>query len=164
MTSSSTRPRRARRSDAGADRLQRLTEARDRLDAEQAERRKREDAALADYAAAAGEADTVITRRDAALADLDRQRQAVRDDAAAALAALEQQQTTVLAELHTLGRRAEDLAALFDLPVKRVRALLRDHRGHAATSGNALPPAAAATATASAAPAPEPAQSTPAAS
>jgi DNA-directed RNA polymerase specialized sigma24 family protein len=158
MTSSSTRPRRARRSDAGADRLQRLTEARDRLDAEQAERRKREDAALADYAAAAGEADAVITRRDAALADLDRQRQAVRDDAAAALAALEQRQTTVLAELHALGRRAEDLAALFDLPVKRVRALLRDHRGRAATSGNAAPTAAMATAPVASSPALEPAQ------
>ncbi|WP_214367042.1 hypothetical protein [Pseudonocardia sp. H11422] len=93
-----------------------------------------------------------MTRRDAALADLDRQRQAVRDDAAAALAALEQRQTTVLAELHALGWRAEDLAALFDLPVKRVRALLREHRGRAATSGNAAPTAAVATAPVASAP------------
>lgn len=59
------------------------------------------------------------------------------DQAAAELAALEQRQTEVLAELTALGRRAEDLAALFNLPVKRVRTLLHHHRAPAETGPNA---------------------------
>jgi hypothetical protein len=54
-----------------------LTEARDRFDAEQAERRHREDEVLATYAAVAGETDEVLVRRDHALTELDRQRSAV---------------------------------------------------------------------------------------
>lgn len=41
------------------------------------------------------------------------------------VAVLAERQSGVLA---ALGRRAEDLAALFELPVKRVRALLQHHR------------------------------------
>jgi hypothetical protein len=63
------RPRRTRRSPAEQQRLERLTAACDQLDATAAERRRREDEALAGYAATAGEADEVIAARDVALAN-----------------------------------------------------------------------------------------------
>jgi small-conductance mechanosensitive channel len=121
-------PRRTRRSPAEQQRLERLTAARDQLDAAAAERRRREDEALAGYAARAGEADEVIAARDVALADLDRQRQAVIDGAATKLADIDARKTAVLAVLNELGRSAEELSALFEIPVKKVRALLRTQR------------------------------------
>ncbi len=138
----SPRPRRQRATGNGPEQgehLARLTASRDRLDAAQTERRRREDTALGQYAAAAGEADAVIARRDAALAELDRRSTAVHDQAAAELAVLAERQSGVLAELAELGRRAEDLAALFDLPVKRVRALLQQHRAPADSSSGRTP-------------------------
>lgn len=138
----SPRPRRQRATGNGpeqGEQLARLTASRDRLDAAQTERRRREDTALGQYAAAAGEADAVIARRDAALAELDRRSTAVHDQAAAELAVLAERQSGVLAELAELGRRAEDLAALFDLPVKRVRALLQQHRAPADSSSGHTP-------------------------
>jgi hypothetical protein len=122
------RPRRTRRSPAEQQRLERLTAACDQLDATAAERRRREDEALAGYAATAGEADEVIAAREVALAHLDRQRQAVIDGAAAKLADIDARKTAVLAVLNELGRSAEELSALFEIPVKKVRALLRTQR------------------------------------
>jgi hypothetical protein len=70
----------------------------------------------------------VIAARDVALADLDRQRQAVIDGAAAKLADIDARKTAVLAVLSELGRSADELSALFEIPVKKVRALLRTQR------------------------------------
>lgn len=128
MTATNARRRRGRRDDPAAARLAALTAARDRLDADQAERRRREDAALAAYAAAAGEVEDVVAARDRALADLDRQREKVHTGADQQLAEIQSRQSAVLAELTELGRPADDLAILVDIPVKRVRVLLREHR------------------------------------
>ncbi|MDN5749407.1 MAG: translation initiation factor IF-2 [Pseudonocardia sp.] len=149
MTATNTRRRRARRDDPAAARLAELTAARDRLDADQAERRRREDAALAAYAAAAGEVEDVVAARDRSLADLDRQREKVHTGADQQLAEIQARQSAVLAELTELGRPAEDLAVLVDIPVKRVRVLLREHRDRVVA--DTAPAAAPATSTAPAA-------------
>jgi hypothetical protein len=127
-----TTPRPARRraragSPAAAAALARLTAAREQLDALAAERRRREDTLIQEYALAAGDAADAHTRRDTALAELDRQVRAVRDDAAAEIEAAQARQVAVLVELNTT-RSAEQLASLFGLRVKRVRQLLRAHR------------------------------------
>jgi DNA-directed RNA polymerase specialized sigma24 family protein len=119
------RPRRARAAGSSSPHLARLVEARERIDAEQAERRRREDTALATYAGLLDEVGAITTRRDAALAELEDRCRGVNDEAAAALDAVRARQGQVLAELAALGRRAEDLAALLDVPIKRVRSILR---------------------------------------
>jgi hypothetical protein len=142
MTATNARRRRTRRDDPAAARLAALTAARDRLDADQAERRRREDAALAAYAAASGEVEDVVAARDRSLADLDRQREKVHIGADQQLAEIQARQSAVLAELTELGRPAEDLAVLVDIPVKRVRVLLREHRDRVvADSATAAVPA-----------------------
>lgn len=155
-THSRGRPRRTRppaSSAAAAARLEELTAAREQLDARLAERRRREDEALAAYAATAGEAEQIAAARDAAVAEAEQARQAAIDAADARLGDLERRQTAVLVELSELGRSADELHALFGIPVKRVRALLRagrerptgqqtggqDPDEHGATSAN--PPA-----------------------
>lgn len=70
----------------------------------------------------------MIAAREVALADLDRQRQAVIDGAAAKLADIDARKTAVLAVLNELGRSADELSALFEIPVKKVRALLHTQR------------------------------------
>ena len=151
MTATNAPRRRARRDDPAAARLAALTAARDRLDADQAARRRREDAALAAYAAAAGDVEEVVAARDRSLADLDRQREKVHTGADQQLAEIQARQSAVLAELTELGRPAEDLAVLVDIPVKRVRVLLREHRDRvvADTPTAAAPATSAAPAAAS---------------
>ncbi|MCF7547315.1 translation initiation factor IF-2 [Pseudonocardia sp. WMMC193] len=132
-TSSRGRPRRTRPpagAAAAAARLEELTAAREQLDARLAERRRREDDALAAYAATAGEAEQIAVNRDAAVAEAERARQAAVADADAQLGDLERRQTAVLVELNELGRSADELHALFGIPVKKVRALLRAGREH----------------------------------
>ncbi|MFR9802793.1 translation initiation factor IF-2 [Pseudonocardia sp. RS010] len=145
-TSSRGRARRARPpagSAAAAQRLEELTAAREQLDARLAERRRREDEALAAYAATAGEAEQIAAIRDAALAEAERARQAAIAEAEAKLGDLERRQTAVLVELSELGRSADELHALFGIPVKRVRAMLR--AGRARPTGEQAPAAQAAT-------------------
>ncbi|MBC3189454.1 translation initiation factor IF-2 [Pseudonocardia sp. C8] len=120
------------------DRIAELAAARDRLDAEEAERRRREDEAFERYARADADAVQVVAERDRTLADLEAQARRVRDDADARLGEIEQRQREILAELHRGGRKADDLAAMFGLPVKRVRTLLRQARP---PSGSAEPAA-----------------------
>jgi hypothetical protein len=139
-----TTPRPARRraragSPAAAAALARLTAAREQLDADAADRRRREDTLIQQYALASGDAADALTRRDTALAELDRQVRTVRDDAAAAVEAAHARQVAVLVELNTT-RSAEQLAALFGLRVKRVRQLLRDHRQQHPRPQNTRPP------------------------
>lgn len=116
------------------DRVGELAAARDRVDADQVERRRREDEAFARYAAADLAAQKVTAERDTALADLDQQQLRVRDAAETKLAAVEERQRAVLAELNSGGRSAEDLAAVFGLPLKRVRTQLRAAKAENATT------------------------------
>lgn len=121
------------------ERVTRLTAAREALDAEQAERRRQEDAAFTRYAEAAARAETITGERDAELDELQRERTRVEQRATERLQEVETEQRAVLAELNTAGRSAEDLAALFELPVKRVRTLLRASRS-ASTANTTTPP------------------------
>ncbi|WP_210036690.1 translation initiation factor IF-2 [Pseudonocardia parietis] len=119
------------------ERVSRLTAARDALDAEQAERRRREDTAFTRYAEAAARAETITGERDAALEQLQGERARVEQRAAERLGEVETEQQTVLVELNAAGRSAEELAALFELPVKRVRTLLRAARSTTTKGPNA---------------------------
>jgi hypothetical protein len=123
-------PRRPRRRSGNGDRsptLTRLAAARAQLDAEIVERRRREDELLTEYAAATDAVTEVEVRRDAALADLERQATQMREAADRELATLEARQGAVLVALHG-DRTAEELAQLVSLPLRRVRTLLRTHR------------------------------------
>ncbi|WP_224404211.1 translation initiation factor IF-2 [Pseudonocardia sp. ICBG1034] len=101
------------------DRVAELAAARDRLDADEAERRRREDDAFKQYAYADADADRVVAERDAALAELAAQRERVSEAAATRLDEIEQRRGEILAELNRSGRKADDLAAMFGIAVKR---------------------------------------------
>lgn len=120
------------------DRVAELAAARDRLDADDAERRRREDEAFKRYA----HADRVVAERDAALAELAAQRERVSEAAATRLDEIEQRRGEILAELNRSGRKADDLAAMFGIAVKRVRSLLRQGRPPAGSAGPATAPQA----------------------
>jgi hypothetical protein len=111
--------------DPGA--LARLTAARDNLDADLAAARLREDELLAEYVTIEATAAEVTTRRDTALAELDRKAQAVRAEADDALAAAEARRGEVLMRL-SQRRSAEELHALVGLPLRRIRRVLQMHR------------------------------------
>ena len=111
--------------DPGA--LARLTAARDNLDADLAAARLREDELLAEYVTIEATAAEVTTRRDTALAELDRKAQAVRAEADDALAAVEARRGEVLMRL-SQRRSAEELHALVGLPLRRIRRVLQMHR------------------------------------
>jgi len=111
--------------DPGA--LARLTAARDNLDADLAAARLREDELLAEYVTIEATAAEATTRRDTALAELDRKAQAVRAEADDALAAAEARRGEVLMRL-SQRRSAEELHALVGLPLRRIRRVLQMHR------------------------------------
>lgn len=114
-----------------------LAAARDALDAEQAERRKREDAAFERYAQCAMEATAISEEREAALAELGRQHERVERDTSTRLDAVEARRRAVLVELNSDGRSADDLATMFAMPVKRIRTMLRAVKT-ATTTGRAV--------------------------
>jgi hypothetical protein len=130
MTTSTRRARRRPGGGAGSHTLARLAAAREQLDADIVAQRRREDELLAEYAAVADAAAAVAARRDAALADLDRQAAQVRAAADRELSVLEAQRGAVLVAMHA-RRSADSLAKLVGLPVKQVRGLLRAHRAPA---------------------------------
>jgi hypothetical protein len=109
--------------DPGA--LARLTAARDNLDADLAAARLREDELLAEYVTIEAAAAEVATRRDTALAELDRKAQAVRAEADDA--AVEARRGEVLMRL-SQRRSGEELHALVGLPLRRIRRVLQMHR------------------------------------
>ena len=137
----STRRRSRGGSPVAAQVLAQLTAARDQLDAA-ADRRRREDELLREWATAAGDAAHTVARRDAALADLERQRQAVLDAAAAETAAADTRQAAALAEL-TRFRTAEEIGALVGMNEKRVRQIVRAHREACAETAKPAQPSAA---------------------
>lgn len=138
----STRRRSRGGSPVAAQVLAQLTAARDQLDAAAADRRRREDELLREWATAAGDAADTVARRDAALADLERQRQAVLDAAAAETAAADTRQAAALAEL-TRFRTAEEIGALVGMNEKRVRQIVRAHREACAETAKPDQPSAA---------------------
>ena len=149
MTAPARRPRRRSGNGTESPTLARLAVARERLDAEIVERRRREDGLLTEYAAATDAVTEAEARRDAALAELERRAAEVRATAEQELATLEARQGAVLAALHG-DRTAEELAHLVALPLRRVRTLLRSHRDpEGATEAS---PATAAPATPASAP------------
>ena len=109
MTAPARRPRRRSGHGAESPTLARLAAAREQLDAEIVERRRREDELLTEYAAATDAVTEAEARRDAALADLERQATQVREAAEQELATLEARQGAVLVALHA-DRTAEELA------------------------------------------------------
>ncbi|MBN9795487.1 translation initiation factor IF-2 [Pseudonocardia sp. TMWB2A] len=110
------------------DHAEAIAAARDRLDADLAERRRREDEAFARYARADRDAEQIVADRDAVIADLERRRRDAEGEAETRLGEVEVRKREILAELHRDGRKAEDLAAMFELPLKRVRGHLRQAR------------------------------------
>ena len=109
MTAPTRRPRRPGGRESPT--LARLTAAREQLDAEIVERRGREDALLTEYAAATDAVTAAEARRDAALAELERQAAQLREAAGQELATLEARQGAVLVALHG-DRTTEELAQL----------------------------------------------------
>ena len=107
MTAPTRRPRRPGGRESPT--LARLTAAREQLDAEIVERRGREDALLTEYAAATDAVTAAEARRDAALAELERQAAQLREAAGQELATLEARQGAVLVALHG-DRTTEELA------------------------------------------------------
>ncbi|ALL79347.1 hypothetical protein AD006_29100 (plasmid) [Pseudonocardia sp. EC080610-09] len=101
---------------------------RDQLDRDQEEQRRLEESAFERYARAQERIAEVEHTRDETLAELDRRREQAVADAEQELASIGVEQCAVMAELHGRRRNAEDLAAMFGVPVKRVRTMLRRTR------------------------------------
>ncbi|MEQ3552584.1 hypothetical protein WIS52_19090 [Pseudonocardia nematodicida] len=122
---------RMRQSRQERDDVAAMVAKRDQLDRDQEQQRQREEAAFARYARAQLQIAEIERERTDTVADLDQRREQAVADAREQLDAVTADQCTVLVELHVDGRgrrSAEDLAALFDLPVKRVRAMLKRAR------------------------------------
>ncbi|NKQ59027.1 hypothetical protein HFP15_39915 [Amycolatopsis sp. K13G38] len=123
-----TRPRRRRRSSEVDDQLAELLAKRDTLDADKAERDRIEKEALRRYAEAQVQLAGIDSETRRRVDELQQQiadvQQKARDDRAAG----EQVQAEALAALNgdPVGRKAEELAQLFDLPIKRVRRMIRE--------------------------------------
>jgi len=122
------RAARRRRSTTAGRHLERLQQNLARLDAERQERERRQQAALTQYAKALARAEQIERTRQVRLAELEAEITRVHEQATQQLAEVEAEQAAALAELHALGRPAEELAALVELPLKRVRRLLKAAR------------------------------------
>jgi hypothetical protein len=123
---------RRQRSSAADEELHRLLAARDKLDADKVERKRLENEALEQYAAASARRKSIeaevarkveALQREIAQVQLHGRRQDDEVDA---------QQAQVVAALSRLGRSAEDLGRVFGLAPKRIRRMIRD--ADAATS------------------------------
>jgi DNA-directed RNA polymerase specialized sigma24 family protein len=123
---SNGRARRPRRSGEGAALLRQLQDRRASVDEKQADRARREDTALtrfADAAVAIGQAQAEQQRQ---MVELEKQAEQIRARTTVRVDELAAEQSVALAELAELGRSAEDIAAIVELPVKRVRRLIRE--------------------------------------
>jgi len=131
-------PGRRRRQSAGEDELRALLAARDKLDADKAERERRENDALAAYAAAAARRKTIDEEVTAKVAGLEREIAAARASGQARQAEVDAEQAKAVAELSQLGRSADQLGQLFGVPAKRIRRMIQE-----ASAGTKSPTAAA---------------------
>lgn len=126
-TSGKRRPSRARGKSVAAEQLRALKAKRDAADAEIAERKRREDAALERYAEAVAAGVAVEEELERELAALDRKREELRTAAERRKAQTAAEAAAALAEIVALpGRSVEEVAGWVDLPVKRVRRMVRD--------------------------------------
>lgn len=135
---------RTRRSRRVRDDVAAMVAKRDQLDREQEQQRRLEESAFERYARAQERIVEIEQNRDVVLAELDRRREEAVAEADAEAEAIGAQQCAVLAELHGRQRSAEDLAAMFGLPVKRVRTMLRRTRDDSSGRGGAQTPVGAA--------------------
>jgi hypothetical protein len=116
--------KRKRRSPAEAETLKELQQRRQELDAEAAERRRREDEALAMYAAAEARRAGIRDDEQRQLDDLVARQAKVRERAGRQMEAVDSEQGAALLSMKELGRSGPELSRLTGLPVKRVRAML----------------------------------------
>lgn len=125
---SGKRRRGRRRSSAVDDQLSALLAKRDTLDADKAERDRLEKEALRRYAEAQVQLSGIDGEAARRVEELRRQIAEVEQKAKDDRAAGERAQSESLATLNAepVGRTAEELARLFDLPIKRVRRMIRE--------------------------------------
>jgi DNA-directed RNA polymerase specialized sigma24 family protein len=121
--------------------LQRMKDNKAKLDAEAAERDRVELQVIKSYAATLVDLDKVERAWSRTQDKLAQQKAKAEREYEQARAEVRDRQAQVLAELHSAGRSAEEIATLTELPVKRVRAMLRT-----ATPNNARATSAAVTA------------------
>jgi chromosome segregation ATPase len=113
-------------SNAGvSEKLRALQANRERVDAEAAARRTREDELMRRYAVAADQSDRIRQRQAAKLEELQAEIRKLDEDTERQIKETEAAQHAAIGELNDLGRSAEELARLFDMPTKRVRSILR---------------------------------------
>jgi chromosome segregation ATPase len=113
-------------SNAGvSEKLRALQANRERVDAEAAARRTREDELMRRYAVAADQSDRIRQRQAAKLEELQAEIRRLDEDTERQIKETEAAQHAAIGELHGLGRSAEELSRLFDMPTKRVRGILR---------------------------------------
>lgn len=133
----------SRRRDADAAKLTELKARRDRLDADQADRQRREDAALARYVKGLQVAESAYKDAEHKAAALERQAEDVRAKARQEAADGEAEQAAALAELKQLGRSADNLAQMTGLSARRIRTLFKIAGQQTVTSpSEEAPPAA----------------------
>ena len=141
MNDSGHKPgRRARLNESASQHLERLRANKAALDLNKQEREQREDTALTRFAQACSRAEQLVRERDLKLAELDRQAEQLRTGCQSELERSQADQVAALNELRAVGRTAEEIAALLELPRDRVRRLLRTPRQSArrntTSSGN----------------------------
>lgn len=117
--------------------LAELKARRDAADKAAAERKTREDAALARYASAVKAGDGVDAKLAKDLAALEAKAEQLRTAAVSRRVASERDAARSLAELTELGRSVEEVAGWVGLSVKRVRRMVKDARGEGEAKGTA---------------------------
>lgn len=130
-------PGRGRSRGVVAKRVEDLAARRDGIDAEVAERRIRENDALEHWVSLAVEREEIASTRDDEMARLEAERSRVQDDAAQRVALVDAQQAAVLLRLSRDSRTAHQLSALFELPLKQVRDMVRVAKAAEASGGRA---------------------------
>src|SRR5713226_9515790 len=120
MTDEGKAGRRPRRQSAATQELEQLLSRRAELDKDKVEKEQREKDALRQYADAAVQLKTIDAAAHLRVEELEKQVAEVRRKARGDKAGAESEQARALAALSELGRTADELATLFDLPVKRV--------------------------------------------
>lgn len=145
---------RTRRAAGDADELAVLRKRRAELDARDEEHRRQEDAALKRFAAAAAKARKAREAGEAKAAEFERRAADAREKAEATANEQDGEQAAALLQLHVLGRNADDLATLTEIPVKKVRAMINSAKVQAAGESEPEPRAKAAPPTAEPVPTP----------
>lgn len=139
------KPRRRRRRSSEVDhQLAALLDKRDTLDKDKAERERVEKAALRKYAEAQVQLAGIDSEAQRKVEELQQQIAAVQQKARDDRAAGERAQAEAVAALNSepVGRTAEELAQLFELPIKRARRMIREGKSSLAAISSPGSPAA----------------------